>query len=80
MLTAQTDVEGKAGQWGLGVGLQRTEAGVGGWRWGNNGPFKAFFIAFSRPKDRLGVLRQQLQRVGYRRTDCDEAVGKGKYS
>lgn len=32
--------------WGLGIGLQSNELGDAVWHWGDNGPFKAFFIAY----------------------------------
>lgn len=33
-------------KWGLGIGLQHNELGDAIWHWGDNGPFKAFFIAY----------------------------------
>ncbi|HEX5597949.1 MAG TPA: serine hydrolase domain-containing protein [Micromonosporaceae bacterium] len=33
-------------QWGLGIGIQYNEKGTAVWHWGDNGAFKAFFIAF----------------------------------
>lgn len=41
-------------QWGLGVGLQSTDAGKAFWHWGDNGTFKAFFIAF--PKQKISLI------------------------
>ncbi len=40
--------------WGLGWGLQTTIDGHSFWHWGDNGDFKAFVVAFDRPK--LGVV------------------------
>lgn len=55
MLTAQVGVEKDASvQWGLGVGLQTTPDGHAFWHWGDNGPFKAFFIAY--PKQKIGLV------------------------
>jgi CubicO group peptidase (beta-lactamase class C family) len=36
--------------WGLGFGLQLTEDGTAFWHWGDNGNYKAFFIAFKNQK------------------------------
>ncbi len=33
-------------KWGLGIGLQSNELGDAIWHWGDNGPYKAFFIAY----------------------------------
>ncbi|MCJ0906923.1 serine hydrolase [Rhodococcus sp. ARC_M6] len=33
-------------KWGLGIGLQNNELGNAIWHWGDNGSFKAFFIAY----------------------------------
>lgn len=33
-------------KWGLGIGLQENELGKAIWHWGDNGAFKAFFIAY----------------------------------
>lgn len=33
-------------KWGLGIGLQKNELGDAIWHWGDNGPFKAFFLAY----------------------------------
>jgi CubicO group peptidase (beta-lactamase class C family) len=41
--------------WGLGWGLERTEAGDAVWHWGNNNnDFNSFVIAY--PKEKLGVV------------------------
>lgn len=58
MLRPQTEVEGKSNAvgsvcWGLGFGLQLTEAGPAFWHWGDNGTFKCFVIAFEKPKTGL---------------------------
>lgn len=41
-------------QWGLGIGLQKTRDGKAFWHWGDNGTFKAFFIAY--PKQQIGLV------------------------
>lgn len=33
-------------EWGLGIGLQSNELGDAIWHWGDNGPYKAFFLAY----------------------------------
>lgn len=56
MLTPQVNVE-KADtdvQWGLGIGLQHNPEGKAFWHWGDNGSFKAFFIAF--PEQQIGLV------------------------
>lgn len=55
MLRPQMEVEGEVNalnalSWGLGFGLQQTEAGTAFWHWGDNGTFKCFVIAFEKPK------------------------------
>ncbi|MCK4766032.1 MAG: beta-lactamase family protein [Candidatus Aminicenantes bacterium] len=55
MLKPQVKLEKMAAIfWGLGVGLQHTDQGEAYWHWGDNGDFKAFFIAFK--KEKLGVV------------------------
>lgn len=55
MLTAQVEVGKDTDvQWGLGVGLQTTPDGQAFWHWGDNGPFKAFFIAY--PRQKIGLV------------------------
>lgn len=39
--------------WGLGVGLQESETGKWLWHWGDNGDFKAFYIANPEKKEIL---------------------------
>jgi len=39
--------------WGLGVGLQENETGKWIWHWGDNGDFKAFYIANPKKKEIL---------------------------
>lgn len=39
--------------WGLGVGLQKNETGKWIWHWGDNGDFKAFYIANPEKKEIL---------------------------
>jgi len=39
--------------WGLGVGLQENETGKWIWHWGDNGDFKAFYIANPEKKELL---------------------------
>ena len=55
MLNPQIEVE-KPGiiSWGLGVGLQKTDQGMAFWHWGDNGSYKAFFLAF--PKEKIGLV------------------------
>ena len=55
MLTPQIEVE-KPGiiSWGLGVGLQKTDQGMAYWHWGDNGTYKAFFLAF--PQEKIGLV------------------------
>jgi CubicO group peptidase (beta-lactamase class C family) len=40
--------------WGLGVGLEKTAQGLALWHWGDNGPFKAYMVAY--PKARSGLV------------------------
>ncbi|HTI58300.1 serine hydrolase [Mucilaginibacter sp.] len=47
-----TDVK-KHISWGLGVGLQENETGKWIWHWGDNGDFKAFYIANPAKKEIL---------------------------
>lgn len=59
MLRPQIAVDGDINaigsvSWGLGFGLQLTEAGPAFWHWGDNGTFKCFVIAFE--KSRTGVV------------------------
>lgn len=42
--------------WGLGIGLQKNEIGYAVWHWGDNGPFKCFFMAFPQRKESLIVM------------------------
>ena len=45
MVRPQVDVDESGGvAWGLGIGLERTGAGIRVWHWGDNGDTKAFFI------------------------------------
>lgn len=54
ILAPQVAVEkDKSVQWGLGMGLQTTDDGQAFWHWGDNGTFKAFFIAYPRQKTGL---------------------------
>jgi CubicO group peptidase (beta-lactamase class C family) len=39
--------------WGLGVGLEKTSAGLAFWHWGDNGTFKAYMIGFPEHKSGL---------------------------
>ncbi len=39
--------------WGLGWGIQQTSRGKALWQWGDNGPFKAFVIAYPERKKGL---------------------------
>lgn len=49
-ITAETK---KHVSWGLGVGLQENETGKWFWHWGDNGDFKAFYIANPEKKELL---------------------------
>lgn len=40
--------------WGLGWGIQKTEAGESLWHWGDNGAFKSFVVAY--PKLKIGLV------------------------
>lgn len=40
--------------WGLGVGLEKTPAGLAFWHWGDNGAFKAYMVGF--PAHRYGLV------------------------
>ncbi|MFZ0061578.1 MAG: serine hydrolase [Pyrinomonadaceae bacterium] len=40
-------------QWGLGWGLEKTEAGMAFWHWGDNGDTKAFVLAYPQRKTGL---------------------------
>jgi CubicO group peptidase (beta-lactamase class C family) len=39
--------------WGLGVGLEKTSAGLAFWHWGDNGAFKAYMVGFPERKSGL---------------------------
>jgi CubicO group peptidase (beta-lactamase class C family) len=39
--------------WGLGVGLEKTSAGLAFWHWGDNGAFKAYMVGFPEHKSGL---------------------------
>jgi CubicO group peptidase (beta-lactamase class C family) len=39
--------------WGLGVGLEKTSAGLAFWHWGDNGSFKAYMVGFPGHKSGL---------------------------
>jgi len=60
MLTPQIDVFARVGSddkvfdWGLGVGLQRTEKGPAFWHWGDNGEFQAYFEVL--PAEKRGLI------------------------
>jgi CubicO group peptidase (beta-lactamase class C family) len=56
MLDDQIDVVAGSSevQWGLGIGLQNTRDGKAFWHWGDNGTFKAFFVAY--PKQKIGLV------------------------
>jgi len=60
MLSPQIDVFARAGSddkvfdWGLGVGLQQTEKGLGFWHWGDNGEFQAYFEVL--PDEKRGLI------------------------
>jgi CubicO group peptidase (beta-lactamase class C family) len=50
------DIDGETKKhitWGLGVGLQENETGKWMWHWGDNGDFKAFYIANPEKKEIL---------------------------
>jgi len=40
--------------WGLGVGLEKTSAGLAFWHWGDNGAFKAYMVGF--PEHESGLV------------------------
>jgi len=60
MLTPQIEVlardrgNEKVFDWGLGIGLQRTEKGLGFWHWGDNGEFQAYFEVL--PAEKRGLI------------------------
>ncbi|PHN06892.1 serine hydrolase [Flavilitoribacter nigricans] len=79
MLTSQVNVEDDGSvQWGLGVGLQTSPDGKAFWHWGDNGPFKAFFIAY--PKQRIGLVyfANSSNGLGIARELLEHAIG-GSY-
>ncbi|MFM1724537.1 serine hydrolase domain-containing protein [Rhodococcus sp. PAM 2766] len=43
-------------EWGLGIGLQNNELGDAIWHWGDNGPYKAFFIAYPETGRSLVIM------------------------
>ncbi|MEN0003466.1 MAG: serine hydrolase [Bacteroidota bacterium] len=56
MLRPQVEVEtNELGtvSWGLGVGLQETDAGVSLWQWGDNGTFRCYMLAYPASKTAL---------------------------
>jgi CubicO group peptidase (beta-lactamase class C family) len=60
MLSPQIDVHAQVGNnnkvldWGLGIGLHRTEKGLGFWHWGDNGEFQAYFEVL--PAEKRGLI------------------------
>jgi CubicO group peptidase (beta-lactamase class C family) len=60
MLSPQIEVPAGAGSaekvfdWGLGVGLQETEKGLGIWHWGDNGEFQSYFEVL--PAEKRGLI------------------------
>lgn len=42
--------------WGLGVGLEKTSAGLAFWQWGDNGAFKAYMVGLPEHKSGLVML------------------------
>ncbi|UCG85186.1 MAG: class A beta-lactamase-related serine hydrolase [Gemmatimonadota bacterium] len=53
MLAPQIDVDSNLA-WGLGIGLQGSEAGSAFWHWGDNTGYKAYTISY--PEHRVGVV------------------------
>ena len=53
MLTSQIDVDSNL-TWGLGIGLQDSEAGRSFWHWGDNTGYKAYTITY--PEHGVGVV------------------------
>jgi CubicO group peptidase (beta-lactamase class C family) len=51
---ARADSAEKVFDWGLGVGLQRTEKGLAFWHWGDNGEFQAYFEVL--PSEKRGLI------------------------
>jgi tetratricopeptide (TPR) repeat protein len=60
MLTPQIEVfarrqtDKKVFDWGLGVGVERTEKGLAFWHWGDNGEFNAYFEVL--PAEKRGLI------------------------
>ncbi len=53
MLTSQIDVDSNL-TWGLGIGLQQSEAGRSFWHWGDNTGYKAYTVSY--PEHGVGVV------------------------
>jgi len=53
MLTSQIDVDSNL-TWGLGIGLQDSEAGRAFWHWGDNTGYKAYTVTY--PEHGVGVV------------------------
>jgi CubicO group peptidase (beta-lactamase class C family) len=53
MLTPQIEVDSGV-SWGLGIGLQENETGLGFWHWGDNTGYKAYTLTY--PERRVGMI------------------------
>lgn len=61
--------------WGLGWGVQTTIDGQSFWHWGDNGDFKAFVVAFERPKLGVVFFANSVNGLSIAREVVAEAVG-----
>ncbi|HKQ09210.1 MAG TPA: serine hydrolase [Blastocatellia bacterium] len=61
--------------WGLGVGLQHTAQGDAFWHWGDNGGFKDYVVAFSKPKTGVIIFTNSDNGLGIIPEIVKEAMG-----
>ena len=64
-------------KWGLGIGLQQNELGDAIWHWGDNGPFKAFFIAYPETGRSVVIMTNSESGLGAVNDVVHEFFGAG---
>lgn len=61
--------------WGLGVGLEKTSAGLAFWHWGDNGAFKAYMVGFPDHKSGLVMFTNSENGLSLARAVVNAALG-----